>query len=303
MKYTVIGTGAVGGYYGAMLQKSGLEVDFLARSDYEHIRQKGLKVESCRGDFVLDRVNVYPKPEDLPPTDVILVALKTTANGTLEKLLKPVVRKGTVILVLQNGLGMEQELSLLFPEAVVLGAMCFICSQKKGDGHIAHLDKGSISAAPLREGDGDLLRAIGEDFTRAGVEITLLEDLPTARWNKLLWNIPYNGLSVVLGADTKQIMESPSGSRLAKALMEEVVAGAAACGCSFAPDAVEKMLEYTRVMTPYEPSMKLDFDKGRRMELEYMYRRPLRAASEKGVSLPHIAMLADQLAFLEENRK
>jgi len=300
MKYTVLGTGAVGGYYGARLQKSGLDVDFLARSDYSVIKERGLRIDSCQGDFVLDRVNVYSSAEELPPTDVILVSLKTTANDKLAELLRPVVKKGTVILILQNGLGMEEEVSALFPEAVVLGGMCFICSQKRGDGHIVHLDKGSISAAPLREEGRDLLMKIQDDFQKAGVEMTLLDDLKTARWNKLLWNIPYNGLSVVLEADTAQIMKSPHGHNLAKTLMEEVIRGGEACGCTFPPGSIENMLEYTRVMTPYEPSMKLDFDLGRRMELEYMYRRPLKAAAERGVSLPHIAMLADQLAFREE---
>jgi 2-dehydropantoate 2-reductase len=300
MKYTVLGTGAVGGYYGARLQKSGLEVDFLARSDYSSIKEKGLRIDSCQGDFVLDRVNVYSSAEELPTTDVILVALKTTANDKLEELLRPVVKKGTAILILQNGLGMEEEVSVLFPEAVVLGGMCFICSQKRGDGHIVHLDKGSISAAPLREKDRDLLRTIQGDFQSAGVKMALLDDLTTARWNKLLWNIPYNGLSVVLDADTAQIMASPHGCRLAKTLMEEVIRGGEACGSTFPDGSIENMLEYTRIMTPYEPSMKLDFDMGRRMELEYMYRRPLKAALERGVALPYIAMLADQLAFREE---
>jgi len=173
MKYTVLGTGAVGGYYGARLQKSGLDVDFLARSDYSVIKERGLRIDSCQGDFVLDRVNVYSSAEELPPTDVILVSLKTTANDKLAELLRPVVKKGTVILILQNGLGMEEEVSALFPEAVVLGGMCFICSQKRGDGHIVHLDKGSISAAPLREEGRDLLMKIQDDFQKAGVEMTL----------------------------------------------------------------------------------------------------------------------------------
>ena len=302
MKYTVLGTGAVGGYYGAMLQKGGVETDFLARSDYRHIKEKGLKIDSWKGDFVLDRVNVFPSSEALPETDVVLVAMKTTSNGLLEELLKPIVREGTVIFILQNGLGMEKEISALFPQAIVLGGMCFICSQKRGDGHIVHLDKGSISAAPLDKKDFPLLMEIQKDFTKAGIEMSLLGDLNGARWNKLLWNIPYNGLSVVLNADTKQIMESESGRSLARTLMEEVLEGAAASGCPLEESSVDSMLEFTRIMEPYEPSMKLDFDNRRKMELEYMYRRPLKEAGERGAVLPAIKMLADQLAFMEENR-
>ena len=300
MKYTVLGTGAVGGYYGAMLQKGGAETNFLARSDYKYIKEKGLRIDSWKGDFVLDKVNVYPSADDLPETDVVLITMKTTSNTMLEGLLKPIVREGTVIFILQNGLGMEKEISDMFPQAVVLGGMCFICSQKRGDGHIVHLDKGSISAAPYDRKDLPLLREIQKDFTAAGVEMTLMEDLEAARWNKLLWNIPYNGLSVVLNADTKQIMASDSGRALARKLMEEVVAGAEACGCPLAEGSVENMLDFTAVMEPYEPSMKLDFDNHRKMELEYMYRRPLAEAKRHGAELPSIAMLTDQLAFMEE---
>ncbi|MDC7218958.1 MAG: putative 2-dehydropantoate 2-reductase [Spirochaetales bacterium] len=303
MKYTILGTGAVGGYYGAKLQQGGLAVDFLARSDYETIKSDGLRVDSCQGDFILDSVNVYSSVQDMPETDVILVSLKTTANGGLYDLLKPLVKEGTAIFVLQNGLGMEEEIAALFPRARILGGMCFICSQKREPGHIVHLDKGSISAAPLKEEDRPLLKEIQADFTQAGVEMTLLDDLKTARWYKLLWNIPFNGLSVVLNANTKEMMESEEGYNLGKILMEEVVAGAAACGCTFEPGTVDNMLEFTRVMEPYEPSMKLDFDSRRKMELEYMYRKPLAAAKEAGVELKAIAMLADQLTFMENRKK
>jgi 2-dehydropantoate 2-reductase len=301
MKYTILGSGAVGGYYGAKLMKSGLSVDFLARSDYAHIKKEGLKIDSYRGDFTLNDVSVYSSVQDLPETDVVLVSMKTTSNGLLKDLLKPLVKQGTVIFILQNGLGMEEETARWFPEAKVMGGMCFICSQKKGPGHILHLDKGSISTAPLDFKDRPLLETIMGDFTAAGVEMTLLDDLKAARWNKLLWNIPFNGLSVALDADTKEMMESEYGRSMARTLMEEVVAGAEACGAPLEPESVDRMLEYTRNMEPYEPSMKLDYDNHRKMELEYMYLRPLAQAKAAGRELPTIEMLANQLAFMEEN--
>ncbi|MDC7222140.1 MAG: putative 2-dehydropantoate 2-reductase [Spirochaetales bacterium] len=302
MKYTILGTGAVGGYYGGKLQQSGIPVDFLARSDYEKIKTDGLRIDSCQGDFILEKVNVYSSVHDIGETDVVVVSMKTTANGNLPGLLEPLVKKGTIILILQNGLGMEEELAQKFPQARILGGMCFICSQKRGPGHIVHMDKGSISAAPLRAEDRPVLEEIRRDFVSAGVEVTLLEDLKTARWNKLLWNIPFNGLSVVLNANTKEMMESEHGSALARTIMEEVLAGAEACGCPLDRESVDKMLEYTRIMEPYEPSMKLDFDNHRKMELDYMYRNPLKEARARGVELPAIRMLTEQLAFMEAQK-
>ena len=303
MKYTILGTGALGGYYGAKLQKSGISVDFLARSDFEYIKTKGLKIDSVNGNFSLNKVNVFSSVNDLPETDVVLVTMKTTANHGLVELLRPLIKKGTVIFVLQNGLGMEDELSKAFPNAVVMGGMCFICSRKNGPGHIVHMDKGSITAAPADTGYLPLLERIQEDFTTAGIEMELNENLYEARWRKLLWNIPFNGLTVALNTDTKQIMNSPHASALARRLMEEVIMGAGVCHCVIDPASIEHMMEFTRIMTPYEPSMKLDYNFKRPMEIEYMYRRPLKEAGLNGLNLPYIEMLTEQLTFLDDQNR
>jgi 2-dehydropantoate 2-reductase len=300
MKYTILGTGAIGGYYGAKLQKSGLSVDFLARSDYRQIKENGLRIDSIDGNFILDKVNVYSSIHDMPETDVVMITMKTTSNERLTELLSPLVKKGTVIFVLQNGLGMEEELGKAFPEAIIMGGMCFICSEKQGPGHIAHLDKGSITAAPADTTYLPLLKEMQKDFITARIEMNIHENLLEARWRKLLWNIPFNGLTVALNTDTKEIMDSPHGSAMARHLMKEVQLGAAAFGCKIDDDAIDKMLEFTRVMTPYEPSMKLDFKFNRPMEIEYMYRRPLEEAEKKGVELPYIKMLTNQLTFIDE---
>lgn len=299
MTYTVLGTGAVGGYYGAMLQKGGIEVNFLARSDYDHIKSKGLTIDSPQGDFHLDQVNVYSQSKDLPQADVLLISMKTTTNDSLQELLQPIVKRGTVILVLQNGYGMEQEFQRWFPQAHVMGGMCFICSEKKGPGHIAHLDKGSITLAPMDESGLSMTKMIRDDFNQARVEIQINQDLNHARWSKLLWNIPFNGLSVVLNGNTKEILESPHGYNLARKLIEEVIEGAQKCGVNLDPDSTDKMLHYTKIMIPYEPSMKIDFIHKRKMEIEYIYRRPLEEAEKRGAHLPYIRMLADQLDFLD----
>jgi len=300
MKYTVIGTGAIGGYYGAMLQKGGIEVDFLARSDFGHIKEHGLRIDSVGGDFLLDKVNVYSSNTELPDTDVIIVSLKTTSNKDLKNIISPAVKENTVILVMQNGLGMEEEISEIFPLARVIGCMCFICSQKHGDGHIVHLDKGSVNFAPLNEEDMPIVEKLQSDFLKAGIEASSSSDLRTSRWSKLLWNIPYNGLSVVLNSNTREIMNSSYGTSLARRLMEEVVRGAEACGCSLPEESIERSLHFTKIMTPYDPSMKLDFDNKRQMEVEYIYRRPMEEAKNNGVELHLIKMLADQLSFINE---
>ncbi len=156
---------------------------------------------------------------------------------------------------------------------------------------------------PFQEEGKKLLAALQKDFEESGIAIKIANNLGEARWRKLLWNIPYNGMCVVLDSDTKKIMNTPPARKIIKELMEEVCLGAKSCGFEFESDAVANMMAYTDRMTPYEPSMKLDYDARRPMEIEYMYRHPLAAAKEAGQDLPAISMLAELLEFWERRSK
>src|ERR687885_272578 len=302
--YAILGTGALGGYYGACLQRAGLDVHFLLHSDYEHVYQYGLVIESANGDFTLPQVNAYGDVSKMPPCDVVVVAFKTTQNYLLPEMLPTVVKDDGVVLVLQNGLGIEEEVAQIVGSQRVMGGLCFLCSNKVGPGHIRHLDYGQITRgeyAPEYQAGGitKRMRQIADDFGRAGIPIQLDEDLLLARWKKLVWNIPYNGLSVVLNATTDELMADKHTRSLVEQLMREVVAGAATTGRIICDRFIQTMLDYTEKMTPYRTSMKLDYDEGRPLEVETMFGNPLRAATAKGANLPLISMLYRQLKFLE----
>jgi 2-dehydropantoate 2-reductase len=310
--YAVLGTGALGGFYGARLQQAGCEVHFLLRSDYEQVQQHGLIVESIDGDFNLPQVNTYRDVHKMPTCDVVVVALKTTQNYLLPELLPPIVKPTSVVLVLQNGWGIETQVAEIVGSDRVMGGLCFLCSNKVGPGHIHHLDYGQITLADYAAdyapcGITDRMKQITSDFEQAGIAIELAEDLLIARWKKLMWNIPFNGLSVVLNATTDAMMANPQTRRLAKSLMQEVQAGCAACTQWLEPgsdraipsDFIDTMLDYTTKMKPYRTSMKIDYDEGRSMEIEAIVGHPLRMAEQAGVELPKITMLYQQLKFLD----
>ena len=302
--YAVLGSGAIGGFYGARLARAGHAVHFVLRSDYAHVARHGLRVDSCDGDFALAEVAAYPGPEDVPPCDVVLVGLKTTANDALDRLLPPLVRAGTVVFVLQNGLGVEDAVARVVPGAEVVGGMCFICSRRVGPGHLHHQEYGWITAAAHRAdgapaGETDTLRALAADFEHAGIKLILEPDLALARWRKLVWNIPYNGLSVVMRATTQELMQDAATRALIEAIMGEVVGAATACGHPVEPGFVDQMLRATDAMTPYLPSMRLDADAGRPLELDAIYAAPLRAAREAGFAAPRIEMLHRQLSWID----
>lgn len=316
--YAVIGTGAVGGYYGGLLQKAGRLVRFLVRSDYAHIKAHGLRVDSPKGDFVLDKVEAYADAGAMPACDVAVVAWKTTENGHLAGVLPKVLKPGGAVLVLQNGLDPERDAAAAVPDAKILSGLCFLCSRKAGPGWIEHLDYGAVTLAAYAEpgaaptgasptgassskgaGATPEMQSIGDDLRAAGVDVRMHEDWRAARWRKLVWNIPFNGLCALLGTDTDHLMRHAPMRAQVAALIDEVIAGAASCGCPLPGDFRDRMMRDTDAMAPYEPSMKLDRDSGRPMELAAIYGRPLEEIAKAGGAAPLIAALHAQLRFLE----
>jgi 2-dehydropantoate 2-reductase len=303
-RYAVVGAGAIGALYGARLAAAGHEVHFLLRSDLEHVRRHGLVVESVYGDVHLETPSVFADPAEMPPVDVVLVGLKTTANDHLGELLGPLVGSGATVVVLQNGLGVEEAAAAVAPSSAVLGGLCFTCSNRVGPGHVRHLDYGAITLgahgqASEPAGITPELEGVGADLSAAGVEITLAPDLREARWKKLVWNMPFNGLSVVLDATTDELMAEPATAQLATDLMDEVCAAAAACGAPLPATTRDDLLAMTRTMRPYATSMKLDAEAGRPLELEAIYSTPLTAARKAGAPMLGLEILHAQLRFLD----
>jgi len=302
--YAIIGTGAVGGFYGAKLQKAGYRVSFLLRSDYQYVIEKGLIIESVDGDFTLPEVDAYNDVKKMPTADVVVVALKATQNHLLPELLLPLVKKNTIVLLLQNGINIEPEIYQIIGGNTLIGGLCFVCSNKVGAGKIRHIDYSAITIGqyfPNNQPAGitKQMREIAQDFEQANIPIELSEDLFLSRWKKLVWNIPYNGLSVVLNARTDEIMANKDTRFLAEQLMWEVAAGANSCGRIIDDRFIQKILDHTEKMKPYLTSMKLDYDRKRPLEIEAILGNPLRIAKEAKIDLPMISMLYRQLKFLD----
>jgi 2-dehydropantoate 2-reductase len=304
--YAILGTGALGGFYGARLHLAGREVHFLARSDYEAIRFGGLTVDSGGRR---DRLNVpvYRCATDLPRCDVAVIALKATQNAALPDILPPAIKPDGVALVLQNGMGGEDlAASILGPDRI-LGGLCFLCANRVAPGHVAHLDYGEITMGEYRP-DGSAggltprLHEIAEDFRAGGISIKEIENLAAGRWRKLVWNVPYNGLSVAFETTTDRIMAAPAMRALAEELMREVAALSAARGYAIEEAFIRKMLDDTMRMKPYRTSMMIDHAEGRPMEIEAIYGEPLRAVEQSTELAPRMWLLYRALRALEAGR-
>lgn len=298
--YNVIGAGALGGYYGARLAHGGAEVRFLLHRDYDVVAERGLRVESKDGDFSLAKPLIFNKASDLPPADVSMVAMKSTSNHLLHQLLPASVGDSGAVLVMQNGLGVEADAAAVVPGHRVLGGLAFLCSNKVGPGHIRHLDYGAVRLGEHKNDDSaagqtELLGHVAADFETAGLGASVVDDLTLARWMKLVWNIPFNGLCVIYDGNTDHVMNDPAASARAEAIMWEVLAVSAALGRQIPDSFVPTMLESTRSMASYAPSMKLDADERRPLELEAIYERPLAVAAGQGVVCPEIERIYNQL--------
>ena len=300
MRYGIIGVGAIGGYYGCKLAYSGQEVHFLSHSDYQFVKEHGMQVDSCDGSFHLDHVNVYQTSEDMPKCDVVIVGLKTTNNHLLSELLPPLLHEHTVVVLIQNGIGVEADVQQMFPDVQLIAGLAFICSAKTEPGRVNHQCYGSINLGNYSCKDERLFSAILNDFTNAGIQAGSVP-YEEARWKKAVWNMPFNGMTVALNTRTDLLLKQPATRQLIRDLMMEVIEAAHHLGVTGLDEAfADKMIQMTDEMTPYSPSMKLDFDFHRPMEIYYLYTRPIQIAREAGFSMPKLEMLEAELRFLAE---
>ena len=300
MRYGIIGSGAIGGYYGGKLARAGQDVHFLFRSDYEYVKENGLQVDSCNGSFHI-KAKAYCNTANMPQCDVVLVCLKSVNNGKLKELLPPLLHPQTLVVLIQNGIGVEQDVQQMFPDVQLAAGLAFICSAKMEQGRVNHQCYGSTNLANYSCRDEALMQKVVDEFREAGVETGFVE-YQEARWKKAVWNMPFNGMTVALHTQTDLLLKHPDTRRLIREQMMEVVGAAQALGVNGVDEAfVEKMIEMTDAMTPYSPSMRLDYDFHRKMEIYYLYTRPIEIARKAGFRMPKLEMLEAELKFLEKN--
>ncbi len=299
----IIGAGAIGGYYGMLLARAGLDVHFLLRSDYAVVAEQGLQLDSVvHGQLHLSNLQVYADAASMPACDWLLVGAKTTSNAELAPLLVQIAAPGAKVVLLQNGLAVEEALRPLLPDSLhLLGGLCFICVHRAAAGQIVHQAYGGINLGyHSGPGEGEAVLAEGVALLRqAAIEANPVANLAQARWQKLVWNVPYNGLSVLLNSGTAAMMQQTDSRALIASLMEEVIAAAVACGHALPEGLADKLLLATDRMPDYLPSMYHDWQLGRGMELDAVYAAPLAAASAEGVRMPQTRMLLQSLRFLE----
>ncbi len=296
-KIVVVGAGAVGGYYGGLLARAGHDVTFVMRSGLEDVRERGLDVRSPNGDFQV-RVAAVGSTAEAGVADWVVCSLKATAIDEAEGLVRPAVGPGTRILALMNGLGIEERLAAWAGAERVFGGMAFVCINRGPDGVIHHLEYGRVNVGHAAD-DAAQLAELAALLRSGDVEVVEAPNLRYARWEKLCWNIPFNGLSVASGGlGTESILKDPLLAATAERAMREVVAAgnadlaAAGSAARLEPDdVVARMFGQTTTMGDYRTSMALDYVLGRPLEVEAILGEPARRAAALGVPVPTVDTL------------
>jgi 2-dehydropantoate 2-reductase len=291
-RIAIVGCGAVGTYYGAKLAQAGADVHFLLRSDYEQVKKHGLKIHCHQGDFELPQVQAYQSSADIGPCDLIIVAIKATANDVLPKVLLPLIKENTAILTLQNGMGNAEFLAAHFGAERIMGGACFVCINRLAPGVVQNFQHGLIALGELQGAPTQRTKDLVELWKASGVPSQLEESLKALLWRKLTWNVPFNGLTIAAGGiDVSGILADENLAKIARKLMGELIQAAAADGVKIEPSYIDFQMDRTAVMGPYKPSSLIDFLAGRAVEVEAIWGEPLRRALAKKVPAPRLEML------------
>lgn len=323
MKIAIVGPGALGSYYGAKFCRAGHETHFLLRSDYARVQSHGVEIQGRTEAFQV-RPKCARTPEEIGPCELVLIGLKTTANGSFGHLLPPLVAPHTAILTLQNGLGNVEALAQLFPAGQILGGLCFVSLNRRAPGLILHVNGGRILCGEFGRPPAPRTHELAGHFRHAGIPCQVADDLARAQWLKLVWNIPFNGLGVAAVAGYEAVAPAESNPRnlkftgpclptdvligdgrwcrLVRGLMGEVIAAATALGHPIAPGYADEELARTQGMGSYRASTLLDFERGLPLELESLFLEPLRQARAAGVPMPRLEALSRVLTELAARR-
>jgi len=301
-KIVVVGAGAVGCYYGGLLARSGRDVRFLMRTDLEAVRRDGLTIRT-RGEMLnLPTLRAYASTAEIGICDLVVVALKATSNAVLDELLPPLIGPQTILLTLQNGLGNEEYLAQRWGGERVLGGLCFVCLNRTAPGVIEHYDHGALSIGEFRRPSAERTRNVGEAFRAAGIETRVVENLVEERWRKLLWNIPFNGLSIAGGGITvAEILADERLRALARHLMADVLDAARRLGHDIPDSFADFQIERSQSMGPYKPSSLLDWQAGQPVEVEAIWGEPWRQGITAGASMGRLETLYRLLQVLTKS--
>ena len=286
-KILIVGAGAIGGFYGALLAKAGADVSVVCRSDYNTVKQQGLLIDSTDLEsWVFSPSQVVKKTADYQDkADYLILCTKIIPEINRTELIRDAITSNTTVVFIQNGIDIEQELLDAFPENNIISGLAFICCNRMKPGVIKHLAYGKLSLGYINQPHPSIntLQQLNNYFNQTGIPSEISNNIIASRWLKCLWNASFNPLSVITeGLSTQQILSSQE--ELIRAIMQEVCDIAKASGHPLPEDSIEINIINTHAMPPYKTSMLLDYERNKTMETEVILGNTIKVA--KGAQVP-----------------
>lgn len=296
MKIAVVGAGAVGGWYGGLLAGAGHEVHTISRTDAAWVAQHGYVLRDRFTERLVRVTSARPSSAGIGACDLVIVAAKSTANRTLPALVQPLLGPSTILLTLQNGMGNAEVFLKLLPAERVVAGLCFVCINRLSPGLITNTLPGYIRLAAAHGPRNTAVALCADTLVAAGVEARAEDSLDAVLWKKLCWNIPFNGLAIVGGGlTTDLILQDPQLKARARRLMEEVRVAADCNGQVISEQHIQSQFDVTVGMGPYRPSSLIDFQAGREVEVEGIWGIPLERGLAAGAKMPELTLLKGEL--------
>lgn len=269
MRIAVIGTGAVGGYFGAKLAHAGHEVAFVARGRHlQALCANGLHVTSPNGDLNVKSALCTDDTTIVGAVDLILFCVKSYDTEAAAEQIKPLVAERTRILSLQNGVDNPDKLAGVFKPGQILPAVVYVGAQLTAPGVVTHSNGGRIIFGEIDGSVGESSKLLRQTLSDAGIPSEISAAIQKMQWTKLLWNAPFCAIGCLARANVKQIVESESLSALALDCMTEVQAAAGARDIELRREQFDEVMTFSRGLGEFKPSMLQDLEAGKPLEYE-----------------------------------
>lgn len=303
----IVGAGAIGSFYGALLAQKGADVSVVCRSEFEVVREHGFSIESAAlGDWIFRPAQVLRSAAEYQGghPDYLVVSVKVVHGVDRVQLIRDAVGPDTAIILIENGVEIEAEIAAAFPANELISALAYIQVSRAGPGQVKHHALGDLTLGNYPSGASARCKLLADLWQRHRVRCTVAEQIVTARWHKCVWNAVFNPISVLGGVlDTAAILAPAEGAAFVRQAMQEVVRVAAAAGHALPEATVDRFIEGTRRAPPYKTSMALDFENGRAMEVEVILGNVVRAGRREKVAIPALEALYALLKMVEARKR
>lgn len=299
MRIAVMGTGGVGGYFGARLAAAGHDVVFIARSrQLAAIRAGGLRVESPLGDLHLRDVQVTDDTASVDPVDLVLFGVKLWDTETAAEAVKPLLREGTAVASFQNGVVKDDILRAVLGAEHVIGGVTYIAATIAEPGVIRH--SGTLQKLVFGEYDGSespRVRQFRDACVDAGIDVEISDSIERTIWQKFVFLVGLSGTTSLARSTIGPIRDHPRSRAFLHDVMQEVVTVARAQGVPLPADFADEQLKFTDgVPATMTSSMHHDLERGNRLEVAWLSGDVVERGGRLGVPTPGNRAIFDMLS-------